>query len=54
MKKLSLDDLKKGKLSKNVINNLDLLKGGSVAPAEFCHVVLGQAWGKPEDKMKWT
>ena len=53
MKKLSLDDLKKGKLSKKVINNLDLLKGG-VAAAEFCHVVLGQAWGKPEDKLKWA
>ena len=36
MKKLSLDDLKKGNLSKNVINNLKTLKGGA-AVAEFCH-----------------
>jgi len=40
MKKISLDDLKKGKLSKNIITNLEVLKGGLAAPIaaeEYCH-----------------
>ncbi|MDP9956589.1 hypothetical protein J2X97_002248 [Epilithonimonas hungarica] len=36
MKKMTLDDLKKGKLSKNVVNSLGLLKGGAIS-AEYCH-----------------
>lgn len=38
MKKMTLNDLKKGKLSKNVINNLKTLTGGKVI-SEYCHPV---------------
>ncbi|MDR0772663.1 MAG: hypothetical protein LBF15_06880 [Candidatus Peribacteria bacterium] len=53
MKKLSLDDLKNGKLSKSVVKDLEFLKGGA-APEQFCHPVLGfqgKFWGKPDEKL---